>query len=43
MVKESGTFALGPYVALGLHLVDALRAVHGTGLLHRDLNREGNR
>ncbi|MFI1027034.1 serine/threonine protein kinase [Streptomyces sp. NPDC020951] len=37
MVQESGTFTLGPYVALGLHLVDALRAIHGTGLLHRDL------
>lgn len=37
MVKESGTFSVGPYAALGLHLVDALRAIHGTGLLHRDL------
>ncbi|MFF2363300.1 serine/threonine protein kinase [Streptomyces sp. NPDC058122] len=37
MVQESGTFGVGPYVALGLHLVDALRAIHGTGLLHRDL------
>jgi serine/threonine protein kinase len=37
MVMESGTFSVGPYAALGLHLVDALRAIHGTGLLHRDL------
>lgn len=37
MVRESGTFSVGPYAALGLHLVDALRAIHGTGLLHRDL------
>ncbi|WP_407288161.1 serine/threonine protein kinase [Streptomyces sp. BP-8] len=40
MVKEAGTFSVGPYVALGLHLVDALRAIHGTGLLHRDLKPE---
>ncbi|MCQ9182894.1 protein kinase [Streptomyces sp. IBSBF 2953] len=37
MVQGSGTFSVGPYAALGLHLVDALRAIHGTGLLHRDL------
>ncbi|MCO8302915.1 serine/threonine-protein kinase [Streptomyces sp. RKCA744] len=37
MVKESGTFPVGPCAALGLALVDALRAIHGTGLLHRDL------
>ncbi|MEU6181026.1 serine/threonine protein kinase [Streptomyces coeruleorubidus] len=37
LVKESGTFPVGPYAALGLYLVDALRAIHGTGLLHRDL------
>ncbi|MFI0895900.1 serine/threonine-protein kinase [Streptomyces sp. NPDC020983] len=37
MVKKSGTFAVGPYAALGLHLVEALRAIHGAGLLHRDL------
>ncbi|MER6843788.1 serine/threonine-protein kinase [Streptomyces platensis] len=37
MVKESGTFAVGPYAALGLALVDALRAIHGARLLHRDL------
>ncbi|MER6616605.1 serine/threonine protein kinase [Streptomyces xantholiticus] len=40
MVMESGTFSVGPYAALGLHLVDALRAIHGTGLLHRDLKPE---
>jgi serine/threonine protein kinase len=37
MVKESGTFGVGPYAALGLALVDALRAIHGANLLHRDL------
>ncbi|MFF2023010.1 serine/threonine-protein kinase [Streptomyces sp. NPDC058171] len=37
MVREAGLFSVGPYAALGLHLVDALRAIHGTGLLHRDL------
>ncbi|MEU7433430.1 protein kinase [Streptomyces sioyaensis] len=37
MVKESGTFTVGPYAALGLALVDALRAIHGARLLHRDL------
>ncbi|WP_217142543.1 serine/threonine-protein kinase [Streptomyces sp. AC627_RSS907] len=37
LVKESGPFDVGPYAALGLALVDALRAIHGTKLLHRDL------
>ncbi|WP_128428056.1 serine/threonine-protein kinase [Streptomyces cyaneus] len=37
MVKESGTLGIGPYAALGLALVDALRAIHGANLLHRDL------
>ncbi|WP_405954874.1 serine/threonine-protein kinase [Streptomyces phaeochromogenes] len=37
MVKEHGTFGIGPYAALGLALVDALRAIHGANLLHRDL------
>ncbi|WP_282082963.1 serine/threonine-protein kinase [Streptomyces tendae] len=37
LVKESGSFDVGPYAALGLALVDALRAIHGTKLLHRDL------
>ncbi|MBK3580361.1 serine/threonine protein kinase [Streptomyces sp. MBT65] len=37
MIKDSGTFGIGPYAALGLALVDALRAIHGANLLHRDL------
>ncbi|MFB7630622.1 serine/threonine protein kinase [Streptomyces sp. NPDC056149] len=37
MVAESGPLPVGPCAALGLALVDALRAIHGTGLLHRDL------
>lgn len=37
LVKKSGPFALGPYVAFGLALVDALRAIHAANLLHRDL------
>ncbi|RZU25187.1 serine/threonine-protein kinase [Streptomyces sp. BK239] len=37
MVKESGTFGIGPYAALGLGLVEALQAIHGARLLHRDL------
>ncbi|MDN3020604.1 serine/threonine-protein kinase [Streptomyces sp. S.PB5] len=37
MIKESGTFGVGPYAALGLALVEALQAIHGTKLLHRDL------
>lgn len=37
LVTESGPLQVGPYAALGLALVDALRAIHGAGLLHRDL------
>ncbi|WP_445396774.1 serine/threonine protein kinase [Streptomyces sp. LE64] len=37
LVEGAGVLPVGPYAALGLHLVDALRAIHGTGLLHRDL------
>ncbi|MFI2911782.1 protein kinase [Streptomyces sp. PDY-4] len=37
LVKEAGSLDVGPYAALGLALVDALRAIHGTKLLHRDL------
>jgi serine/threonine protein kinase len=37
LVKESGTLGIGPCAALGLALVDALRAIHGAKLLHRDL------
>ncbi|MFF7838864.1 serine/threonine-protein kinase [Streptomyces ossamyceticus] len=37
MIKKSGPFGIGPYAALGLALVDALRAIHGANLLHRDL------
>ncbi|MER6533417.1 serine/threonine-protein kinase [Streptomyces sp900105755] len=37
LVKEASPLAVGPCAALGLFLVDALRAIHSTGLLHRDL------
>ncbi|WP_030741614.1 serine/threonine-protein kinase [Streptomyces sp. NRRL F-5135] len=37
MVQGCGTFSVGPFAALGLALVDALRSIHGAGLLHRDL------
>ncbi|MPY59581.1 serine/threonine-protein kinase [Streptomyces spongiae] len=37
MVTGSGPLGVGPYAALGLALVDALRVIHGAGLLHRDL------
>ncbi|MBD9703215.1 serine/threonine protein kinase [Streptomyces sp. ID01-12c] len=37
MVKKSGALGAGPCAALGLALVEAMRAIHGTGLLHRDL------
>ncbi|WP_199547874.1 serine/threonine-protein kinase [Streptomyces sp. N35] len=30
-------FSVGPYAALGLALVDALRTIHAANLLHRDL------
>ncbi|MEU5809106.1 serine/threonine-protein kinase [Streptomyces sp. NPDC047718] len=37
MVTQAGPLAVGPAAALGLALVDALRAIHGAKLLHRDL------
>ncbi|MFJ9432192.1 serine/threonine-protein kinase [Streptomyces sp. NPDC101490] len=40
-VHTVGPLGLGPYAALGLALVDALRAIHGVKLLHRDL-KPGN-
>ncbi|MFG2565092.1 protein kinase [Streptomyces sp. NPDC048567] len=41
LVHTCGQLAVGPYGALGLALVDALRAIHGAKLLHRDL-KPGN-
>ncbi|WP_405762243.1 serine/threonine protein kinase [Streptomyces sp. NBC_00727] len=41
LVHACGPLAVGPYGALGLALVDALRAIHGAKLLHRDL-KPGN-
>ncbi|KUH35373.1 MULTISPECIES: serine/threonine-protein kinase [Streptomyces] len=41
LVHTCGPLAVGPYGALGLALVDALRAIHGAKLLHRDL-KPGN-
>ncbi|MFD0266024.1 serine/threonine-protein kinase [Streptomyces sp. NPDC127106] len=40
LVAESGPLGLGPCAALGLALVDALRAIHGAKLLHRDFKPE---
>ncbi|WP_161500860.1 serine/threonine protein kinase [Embleya scabrispora] len=37
MVSQYERLAIGPYVAVGLALVNALRAIHDAGLLHRDL------
>lgn len=37
LVKHHGKFAVGPFAALGLALVDALRAIHAAKLIHRDL------
>ncbi|WP_185297891.1 serine/threonine protein kinase [Streptomyces finlayi] len=37
VVEKAGPLAPGPCAAFGLALVDALRAIHGAGLLHRDL------
>ncbi|WP_328957052.1 serine/threonine-protein kinase [Kitasatospora purpeofusca] len=41
MIKKNDVFSVGPYAALGLALVEALRAIHGAKLLHRDL-KPGN-
>ena len=44
MVRDDGVFGADDpsrYAALGLALVDALRDIHGAGLLHRDL-KPGN-
>ncbi|MFJ8692186.1 serine/threonine-protein kinase [Streptomyces roseolilacinus] len=41
LVHTCGPLAVGPYGALGLALVEALRAIHGVKLLHRDL-KPGN-
>ncbi|MFJ2064543.1 serine/threonine-protein kinase [Streptomyces diastaticus] len=41
LVHTCGPLAVGPYGALGLALVDALRAIHGAKTLHRDL-KPGN-
>ncbi|MFF4664206.1 protein kinase [Streptomyces sp. NPDC001282] len=37
LVARTSPLPAGPCVALGLALVDALRAIHTAGLLHRDL------
>lgn len=41
LVHDCGPLGVGPYAALGLALVDALRAIHDVKLLHRDL-KPGN-
>ncbi|WP_053661631.1 serine/threonine-protein kinase [Streptomyces sp. MMG1121] len=41
LVHACGPLPVGPYGALGLALVDALRAIHAAKLLHRDL-KPGN-
>ncbi|MEV7398896.1 serine/threonine-protein kinase [Streptomyces sp. NPDC091267] len=41
MISYGAPLAVGPYAALGLALVEALRAIHGAGLYHRDL-KPGN-
>ncbi|MFE9480993.1 serine/threonine-protein kinase [Streptomyces spororaveus] len=41
VVHSCGPLEVGPYAALGLALVDALRAIHEVKLLHRDL-KPGN-
>ncbi|MEU7725138.1 protein kinase [Streptomyces sp. NPDC040724] len=41
VIHACGPLGVGPYAALGLALVDALRAIHEVKLLHRDL-KPGN-
>ncbi|MFD7943672.1 serine/threonine-protein kinase [Streptomyces sp. NPDC059744] len=41
MISKTGCLPIGAYAALGLALVEALRAIHGAKLLHRDL-KPGN-
>ncbi|MFV6027786.1 serine/threonine-protein kinase [Streptomyces sp. NPDC056264] len=41
LIHTCGALDVGPYGALGLALVDALRTIHGAKLLHRDL-KPGN-